>query len=161
MNHRPSYSFVFTRGKYYTTTINKMPIDFPLDQLFVETFRGHPLNDMAWLHYVSGGNRARVNFFLKDNGLRNQIGGQIFEQNTYQSIPQLVKVLQDVVDKFLFMRPPDLFEFVTKLFTYCDWLQDLERGPLRSISVAESKLFQHFTEPNSRHEGEWMDGLHK
>jgi len=138
-----------------------MPIDFPLDQLFVETFRGHPLNDMAWLHYVSGGNRARVNFFLKDNGLRNQIGGQIFEQNTYQSIPQLVKVWQDVVDKFLFMRPPDLFEFVTKLFTYCDWIQDLDLGPLRSISAAESKKFEHFTEPNSRPEGEWMDGLYK
>ena len=44
-----------------------MPIEFPLNSIFEQTFQGHPLADAAWMYYVSAGNRQRVDYFLKDS----------------------------------------------------------------------------------------------
>ena len=138
-----------------------MPIDFPLDQLFDETFRGHPLGDMAWLHYVSGGDRKRVNHYLSDSRVHSVVGSSIFEKTTYTSIPQLITAWDDVVRKFLFLTCTELQTLIVKLLGYCDWLQDLDNGPLKSASSAERKMFEHFTTPDSRAEGQWIDSLYK
>ena len=56
-----------------------MPIEFPLNSIFEQTFQGHPLADAAWMYYVSAGNRQRVDYFLKDSRGENLVGGQLFE----------------------------------------------------------------------------------
>ena len=137
-----------------------MTIDFPLDQLFVETFRGHPLGDMAWLYYVSGGNRDRVNYYLSDSRVGRVLGSQIFETNTYRSIPQLITVWEHIVDTYLFIPPKALHSLITTLFDLCDWMQDMDNGPLSRASAAEIQMFEHFTKPDSQSAGLFVNGLY-
>ena len=135
-----------------------MPVDFPLDEVFVQTFKGHPLQDMAWLYYVSAGNRDRVSQFLRDGKLT---GSGLFERDTYESIPQLVLSLQNIVQKYLFIEPPNLCSFIDTLFQYCNWLQDMDNGPLSTIPGSQRKMFEHFTESQSSAAGTFVEALFK
>ena len=129
-----------------------MPLEFPLNAIFTETFQGHPLADAAWLTYVSGGNRDRIAQFLTDNSGKNMRGGQLFEKSTYENIPQLVKMFEHIVNRFLFLENADLGDFIDYLFSLAVWFSKPD-GPLHNLSATETKRFAYFTEPGSNEYG--------
>ena len=136
-----------------------MPIEFPLNEIFTQTFQGHPFSDAAWLFYVSAGNRDRINFFLKDNSSHNLVGGQIFEKSSYDSIPQLVKMYEHICNRFLFPENQDLGQFVDYLFSIAVWFSDPDNGPL-NLPASDAKRFTFFTEPESQEAGRFLVQLH-
>ena len=135
-----------------------MPITFPLDRIFVNGFRGHPLADVSWLYYVSAGNRDRVSQFFRDG---RHSGSAVFEKDQYDGIPQLIATFEDIVNKFLLIEQQDLVGLTTTLFDYCDWFMDMENGPLRSLAKSELTFHEHFVEPNCGTHKLWMEQLFK
>ena len=138
-----------------------MPIQFPLNSVFEQTFQGHPLADAAWMYYVTAGNRQRTNHFLKDSRGENLVGGQLFESTSYDSIPQLILTLEELVDRFMMMDSLALGEFVSFMFAVCRCFADPEDGLLRSFTASEAKNFPWFAEPNSSDNGVWLDAIFK
>ena len=130
-----------------------MPVDFPLDQIFVNTFRGHPLQDMAWLYYVSAGDRNLSHQYLRDGG-----GSTLFETHTFKSVGQLVNMWKQIVRKFLFITPPELARFIASLFDILDWMH-LPSGPLGGLTTEQKQNWRIFTEPNGVEAGRWVDKI--
>ena len=138
-----------------------MPIEFPLNSVFEQTFEGHPLSDAAWLYYVTGGNRDQMNYFVQDSHGENLVGGQIFEKNTYESIPQLVNMFEKIVNDFFLIDKKNLSALIDYLFSVCVWLSNVEKGPLHNVDVAIQKRFPCFCEPNGKEAGAWLIEIHE
>ena len=136
-----------------------MTIEFPLNSIFEQTFQGHPLADAAWMYYVSAGNRQRVDYFLKDSRGENLVGGQLFESGSFDSVPQLISMFEEVVNKFAMIDNQSVGQFISYLFSMCDWLQNPEDGPLYNLKPSEYGQWQWFAEPESREAGVWLDAV--
>lgn len=138
-----------------------MPIDFPLNGIFEQTFQGHPLSDAAWLYYVTGGSRQRANQFLTDLTGINLVGGQLFESDSLESISGIIHLYENLCNTFLFPTSHDLGQLVSFLFATSAWMSDIDDGPLHNLSGSERKIFPWFTDEGSMEKGVWMDGLFK